>query len=110
MDEPMKTDQPVEDQFLKAMGLPDMDQERKQKLLGKILRVLDFNVLQRLAKDLNDQQMEELTNLLEPEELDEDKIQAWFKQNVPNYSQIIEDEAQKMKQQQDDILDKVMGS
>ena len=85
-------DQPTnDDQLLSAMGL------------------LDFNVLHRLAETLSEEQMDQLSDLLSKEDVADAEISQWFAKNVPNYAQLVEEEAQKIKQQQDEVLNKVMG-
>ena len=103
-------DQPTnDDQLLSAMGLSGLDEQRQQRVLAKLLRLLDFNVLHRLAETLSEEQMDQLSDLLSKEDVADAEISQWFAKNVPNYAQLVEEEAQKIKQQQDEVLNKVMG-
>src|SRR3989344_7575885 len=99
----------IDDQFLRAMGLTGLSEERQQKVLGKLLRLLDFNVLHRMAETLSEEQMDQLSDLLSKEDVADAEISQWFAKNVPNYAQLVEEEAQKIKQQQDEVFNKVMG-
>jgi len=85
----------VDDQFLVAMGLDGLSEEEKQESLAVILKTLDMNVAQRVSDQLTEEQLAQFDDLLDKE--DEEAITKWLSENVHNYQQIIEEEAQKMK-------------
>ena len=85
----------VDDQFLTAMGLGGLPDDQKEEALATILKTLDLSVSQRVSDQLTEEQLGQLDQLLETGT--EDQISQWLAQNVHNYQQIIEEEAQKMK-------------
>lgn len=103
--------QQVDDQFLSAMGLDGLKGDRKQKALDNILFTLNANVGQRVAEVLNEEQLDEFDRLTVDEEaVNQDTLTSWLDQNVPNYKQIIEEEAQKMKDNAAEMQQRVMGT
>jgi len=99
----------VDDEFLKAIGLTGLSEEEKEKALDDILFTLNMNVANRVADSLSDEQMDELEKLTENDKMTDDELAAWLSKNVPNYSQLIEEEAQKMKDFSNGLVDQVMG-
>lgn len=97
----------VDDQFLSAMGLDGLEGEAKQKALDDILYTLNMRVGERVSEILNEDQLDEFEKL--SDDADEAQLAQWLEQNVPTYKQIIEEEAQKMKDQTDEIDRMVFG-
>jgi len=85
----------VDDQFLAAMGLDGLPEDQKEETLAAILRTLDMNVAQRVSDQLTEDQLGQFDQLLDSGT--EEQISQWLVRNVHNYQQIIEEEAQKMK-------------
>jgi hypothetical protein len=88
---------PDDDKLLAAMGLnpQSLSADKKLEVLGDIIYTLNMRVAERLVAQLEEDQADELEALM-----DEDKqaeIKDWLKTNVPNYQQMIEDEAQSMR-------------
>lgn len=100
----------VDDQFLAAMGLTGLEGEEKQKALEDILYTLNINVGKRVAEDLSEEQTDEFDHLTDGEDVDEQALADWLKTNVPNYEQLINEEAEKMRQQATDIAQRVMNA
>ncbi len=84
-----------DDKFLQAMGLEGLQGEEKRAALEDILYVLDARVTDRMAELLTEQQAAEFDKF--DENTDNEEIAKWLEQNVPNRPQIIEEEAQKMR-------------
>lgn len=100
-----------DDDFLRAMGLnPDkLSDEQKQKSLEDILYTLNVNVGNRVIENFNEEQLKEFDELMsEDKDANDQEISDWLANNVPNYAQLIEEEAQKMKKQHDEMVRKVM--
>lgn len=100
---------PVDDEFLKAMGLEGLDEDQKQKALQDILYTLNINVGKRVSEELNETQLEEFDKLTD-EPVDEDKLSIWIENNVPNYQELIEEEAKEMKEHALAVADEAMAS
>lgn len=87
----------VDDQFLTAMGLDGLPEDQKEEMLATILKTLDMSVAQRVSDQLTEEQLGQFDQLLDS--ATEEQISQWLAQNVHNYQQIIEEEAQKMKEE-----------
>ncbi|HET9850226.1 MAG TPA: DUF5663 domain-containing protein [Candidatus Saccharimonadales bacterium] len=98
-----------DDKFLGAMGLKNLSDDDKKEALANILYTLNVNVGMRVADQLSDQQLEEFDRLTEGD-YDEQTLTEWLKNNVPNYAQLIGEEAEKMRDQALSITDKVMNA
>jgi hypothetical protein len=98
----------VDDQFLSAMGLNGLNEEQKQQALDSILYTLNMNVAKRAAELLNEEQLKEFDGLTDGDG-NEQELAQWLEKNIPNYQQIVGEEAQKIKDQNDAIVNKVMA-
>ncbi len=106
MDDNHKT-MPVDDQFLAAMGLDGLEGQEKQKALRDILYTLNIRVGQRVAESLSEEQAAEFENL--SNDVSAEEIGAWLQKNVPNYAQIVEEEAEAMRTEVQGAVKRVMG-
>lgn len=97
----------VDNQLLKAMGLIGLPDDQKQKALENILYVINMRVAQRVADTLSEQQLDEFEKL--NENSSEEEISKWLVDNVPNYSQIIEEETQSLRDRAHETVDRVMA-
>ncbi len=114
MDEPKRTvnisvstPPQIDDQFLSAMGLDGLTEEQKQDALATILKTLDMRVSERVAEILNEDQLNQINELMD-KEAGEEELSHWLSQNVPNYQTVIEEEAQKMRDEAHADVTKVM--
>lgn len=98
----------LEDQLLQAMGLDGLEGEARQKAIEDILYTLNMRVGDRVADILTDEQFDKFEALTNGDPSREE-LEQWMEQNVPNYKQVIEEEAQKMKAEADDVVNRVMG-
>lgn len=100
---------PVDDQFLAAMGLKpsQMSSDQKLSVIYDILFTLDKRVAERVVESLNEEQMKQLNALLEKADSEPD-LADWMKENIPNYQQILQEEAESMRDEHDRIMKKVM--
>ncbi len=98
----------LDDQFLSAMGLNNLSEDQKQESLGDVLYTLNMRVAERVVGSMDENQLKEFDALTEKDPAEEE-LALWLKSNVPNYAALIEEEAQKMKQEHDDTMQKVSG-
>lgn len=98
-----------DDQFLTAMGLDSLQGEAKDKALEDILLTLNMRVVSRVLDSLGEDQQKQFEELSSKEDLSNEELSAWIQQNVPNFGDIVNEEAEKMKQENQDILKEVMG-
>lgn len=104
----MNDNQPlIDDQFLAAMGLGTLTDEQKQQALYNIMYTLNANVAYRVTETLNESQLNEFNSMMDNDPSDEE-LTAWLKANIPNYQQLIEEEIQNMKSQNQDTVKKAM--
>jgi len=101
-----------DDDLLKAMGLnpTTMDGQDKAKALRNILFTLNQRVGERVIGGLNEQQMQEFDKLMSDDNGDEQALSKWLQSNVPNYAQMIEEEAQAMKKMHDERMERLKQS
>jgi len=86
------------------LDVQGLDEERHQRTLGKLLQLLDVTVQRRLAETLSKKQMDQLSDLLSKGDIADADISQWLAQNVPNYRHIVEEEAQKIKKTHEEHL------
>lgn len=72
----------LDDQFLKSVGLGDLPEDQKQAFLQHTYETLENRVGTRLASSLSEAQLEEFEGFAVH---NEEKINAWLSQYVPNY-------------------------
>lgn len=97
---------PVDDQFLTAMGLDGLEGEEKQAALNDILTTLNLQIGMRVADILTDEQAQRFEQL--SDDSTPEQIAAWLRQNIPNYDQIAEEEAQKLRGDVQATVNRVM--
>lgn len=104
----MQDNTPVDDQFLAAMGLTKLGEEEKKEALETILYTLNMRVGMRVSEQLSEEQLDQFEQLTSREP-DQEALSAWLGQNVPNYSQIIEEEAQTMRLENKENVERALG-
>lgn len=97
----------IDDQFLQSMGLTALNVEQKQKVIEDVLHTLNLKVAQRVADNLSESQMDEFERL--SENSSQEEISKWLSNNVPNHMQIIEEEAQGLRNRALETVDRVMS-
>lgn len=98
----------LNDDFLNQIGLGDLSGEEKNYFREYALQTLQLRIGTKLSEGLTEEQMKHLETMVEnPEDSAEEvakkqqAIAEWLKANHPNYSQIVEEETAKLK---DDML------
>lgn len=99
---------PADDQFLAAMGMGDLPPEAKEKALGDILYNLNARIGERLADQFSEAQLDEVNALADNDD-DQAALTEWLKKNVPNYGQILEEEAQKLRDETNSEVEAVLA-
>jgi hypothetical protein len=74
----------LDENFLKDLGLDGLPDEQKQAFLQHIYEELELRVGTKLSEGLTEQQMQEFEAFVDQKE---DKVQAWFEKNLPNFEQ-----------------------
>src|SRR3954469_76598 len=94
------------DDLLNRMGLADLPEEEKQETLENILVTLDTRVANRVAEELSEEQINQFSQMADVEDPGEQAIADWLKNNVPNYEQVLNEEAEKMRNEAQSVADK----
>lgn len=97
----------IDDQFLAAMGLTGLNEEQKQTALSSIIETLNLNVGGRVLEILDEGQLTQLEQITSSGS--EEEVNQWLSQNVPNFSKIVEEEAQKMRDEALEDVSKAMA-
>ena len=74
--------------FLQLIGI-NLDEQTYQAFADHFEATLDQNVFDAITDSLNEQQLEELVTL---HGQDDAQLQAWLQANVPDLTEIIQDE------------------
>lgn len=74
----------LDDKFLQSVGLGDLPADQKQAFLQHTYETLEERVGTRLAESLSEAQLEEFEGFATH---NEEKINAWLAQHVPNYTE-----------------------
>ena len=99
---------PIDEQFLVAFGLSDLPDESKDKALDDMLYNLNMLVGRRIANQLSEEQLDEFDKLMSGE-FTKEQVEKWILKNVPNYTQILEEEANKLREGNMSTVDRVMA-
>lgn len=97
----------IDDNMLKDLGLDDLPEEEKQKLLLHIYETLEMRVGMSLAKQMSDEQLDEFEQIIDAAEEEGDgedmdsetqkQALTWLEQNFPGYKQVVSEELEKLK-------------
>jgi hypothetical protein len=87
----------LDNDFLQSVGLGDMPDEEKKKMLVHIYETLELRVGMKLAEKMSDEQLDEFEKLAEKN--DEAGSLKWLETNVPNYKDVVMSELEKLKEE-----------
>ena len=99
---------PIDEQFLVAFGLADLPDEAKDKALDDVLYNLNVAVARRISNQLSEDQLDDFDKLMSGE-FSKEQVDSWLQQNVPNYSQIVEEEANRLREEGMSTVERVMA-
>ena len=85
--------------LLKELGMEDLPLEQKEKILLDTTTIINQNISLRLLEELPEERAKELEALLTDYADDPEKLEIFFRQEVPNFSEIVQEEIAKYKQQ-----------
>lgn len=86
---------PLDNNFLKEIGLKDLSASEKENLLEYIKETLEIRIGERLTRDLPEHLLKEF--LIYVRQKREDKALTWMKENVPHHDKIVLEEINKLK-------------
>lgn len=77
----------LDDNFLAQLGLSDMPEEQKQSFLQHFYGELEARVGERLTEGMTNEQLDEFGYFVDR---NEQGVQNWFANNLPNYRELPE--------------------
>lgn len=87
----------IDNNLLKELGLGDLPEEERKKLLAQIYETLEMRVGVKLAEQMTDQQLDEFEGFIDKN--DEAGALKWLETNFPNYKQVVADELEELKKE-----------
>jgi hypothetical protein len=85
----------LDNNFLAELGLTDLPEGEKGKMLAHIYETLELRVGMKLAENMSDAQLDEFEKLADAN--DEAASLKWLETNVPNYKDVVMSELEKLK-------------
>lgn len=85
--------------LLKELGIEDLPLEQKEKILLDVTTIINQNISLRLLEELPEEKAKELETLMTDYADDPDRLQIFFRQEVPNFDELVQEEIAKYKQQ-----------
>ena len=85
----------IDDAMLTDLGLGDLPEEERKKLLQQIYETLELRVGMRLAENMSDEQLDEFESYIDSS--DEAGAQKWLETNFPDYKKVVAEELEKLK-------------
>lgn len=96
----------IDNTLLQDIGLGDLPEEEKKKLLDQIYETLEMRVGMTLARQMSDDQLDEFEGFIDTN--DEAGALKWLESNFPNYKQVVAEELEKLKQEIKSDADKII--
>jgi len=84
----------IDKSFLAELGYKDLSPEKEQQLITDLSMILSSRVSKRVAASIAEEDYEAFVKL--EESGDNDAIEQWIDEKVPNQQEIIDDERQQM--------------
>ncbi len=85
----------LDDEFLNQVGLSELPQEDKKRMLAHVYETLELRVGTRLAQNMSDEQLSEFEKLMDAN--DETGALVWLETNVPDYKEVVSAELDNLK-------------
>ena len=96
---PSSLQKALEANLLKDLGIEDLPLEQKEKILLDVTTIINQNISLRLLEELPEEKAKELEILMTDYANDPDRLQIFFRQEVPNFEELVQEEIAKYKQQ-----------
>ncbi|TSC78312.1 MAG: hypothetical protein G01um101429_838 [Parcubacteria group bacterium Gr01-1014_29] len=89
--------------LMAELGFDDLPTDEKMKMLETMGEIINKNIALRMFEELPDERAKELKTLLTSYADDPEKLEFFFRQELPNFDEIVKEEVALYKQ---DLLDK----
>ena len=87
----------MDDSLLTGINLDQFSEADRQKILEKLYRQLENRVGAKVESIVSDEQFTQFESVVD--QGDENKLDEWLENNVPNYEQITSEILQQLKQE-----------
>ena len=98
----------IDQSLLKELGLDDLPQEEKAKLLKQFRETLELRVGTQIAGALKPEQLEEFEKFMDKQ--DEKGAMIWLEKNYPDYPKAVSTELARLKEEIKSDADKIKKS
>lgn len=95
----------IDRKFVDDLGLADLPDAEKDKLIEQIFETLETRVGMRLADVMSEEQLDEFEKFVDGN--DEAGAMDWLNKNYPNYPKVVEEELAKLKTEISTSADKI---
>lgn len=95
--DPQKISDLVNQDILTSMGLGDLPQEEKDKLINGMIHDVQARIIDRCMQKLSDEEKLELDGMLQEPVKNKDAILAFFREKIPTFDDIVLDEVVEFK-------------
>lgn len=86
---------PIDNQFLASLGLGNLPEDEKKRMLLDIAENLMAKIGARVESQLSDEQLQAYDDLVQNG--NGESIQQWLQANVPDYQSIVNEETDKIR-------------
>ena len=97
---------PIKENIIKNFELDKLSENEKEEMILKIGSVIYQNVLMRVLETMPDEDQDEFEKILDNDAKPEE-IFTFLNNKVPNFEQIINEEAIKLKNKTSDIMGQI---
>lgn len=87
----------IDDSLLKDLGLADLPEEERKRLLSQFHEMLEMRVGIRLAKQMTDEQLDEFEVFIDTN--DQAGALKWLETNFPDYKKVVAEEFDLLKKE-----------
>lgn len=98
----------LDHQFLADIGLGDLPNEEKDKMLRHIYETLELRVGKKLAMQMTDKQLDEFEAFIDKN--DQAGALKWLETNFPNYKQVVSDQLEELRNEIKQVAPQILGA
>ncbi|HUD06969.1 MAG TPA: DUF5663 domain-containing protein [Candidatus Saccharimonadales bacterium] len=98
----------IDNDLLIELGLGDLPQEEKQKMLRQIYETLEMRVGVNLANKMSDEQLNEFEGFIDTK--DQTGALNWLQTNFPGYKDVVADELEKLKSEIKQVSSQILAT
>jgi hypothetical protein len=96
----------IDDTFLTDLGLQNLPDDKKQKIVEQLQAELEERVGEKLIAGMSEEQMTDFEAIIDQ---DADTLQQWLETNRPDYPAVVEETLNEMKEELAHNRDVILG-